>query len=194
MKDFSQYAPKPGYVLALKGVNADMTAHNGFVWPESGEVVAPDFLPTQKCGNGLHFFLWGAGDSILLNTEDGAKYLVLEVDASTIIDLGGKAKSEKCNVIFCGPLPDAVEIIQHFSPENTLVMYGTATAGNSGTATAGNSGTATAGDYGTATAGDSGILIIEHDGARKVAAVDGINILPNVPYCLNDAGEFVRKI
>jgi len=74
---------------------------------------------------------------------------------------------------------------------------GTATAGYRGTATAGNGGTATAGNDGTATAGNGGILVLRyHDGPRyrvKVAHVGEGGIEPNVPYCLDVSGEFVKK-
>jgi hypothetical protein len=61
--------------------------------------------------------------------------------------------------------------------------------GYCGTATAGVRGTATAGDYGT-------LMIKRWDGFRQrtiVGYVGENGILPNVPYVLNEKGEFVRK-
>jgi hypothetical protein len=40
--------PSPETVLVLRTCNADMTAHGGFKWPESGHVAAPDWLPTRE--------------------------------------------------------------------------------------------------------------------------------------------------
>ena len=37
-----------GYVLCLRTVNKDHTAYNGFIWPETGEVSAPDWKKKMK--------------------------------------------------------------------------------------------------------------------------------------------------
>jgi len=219
--DFSQYKPEVGHVLCLKTVNNDLTAqYNKFKWPEAGECVAPDWQPTQTIGNGLHALLWGAGDGPLLSTDIDAKWLVLSVNESCIIDLKGKVKFPSCEVVFCGSKETAVAIIQHFAPTGTQICYGTATAGDygtatagykgtatagdygtatagtEGTATAGNYGTATAGDYGTAMAGDYGIIIIRYYDSvtsqlqRRIGVINGIDLLPNVKYHLNETHEF----
>ena len=82
----------PAKVLVLRACNADGTSYNGFRWPTSGPVEAPDWKPTKKCGNGLHGLLWGVGDYSLVPREIGSRYLVVEVDAADVIDLGGKVK------------------------------------------------------------------------------------------------------
>jgi hypothetical protein len=75
---------------------------------------------------------------------------------------------------------------------------GTANAGDYGTANAGYKGTANAGYKGTANAGDCGTLIIkwydrEADRYRVSVAYVGENgIEPNVPYKLDDKGNFVK--
>jgi hypothetical protein len=198
------FAPPAGYVLCLKSLPANLKAHEGFQWPEIGHVSAPDWMPTNECGNGLHAFLWGVGDSDLACADDDAKWLVMQVKEDGIIDLAGKVKFEKCEVVFCGAREVAISIIQKHAPAGTPVMYGTATAGNygtatagyKGTATAGNYGTATAGNYGTATAGEWGVLIIEYwnkasnEYRKKIALVDGVNYLPGVKYRLNSEYEF----
>ena len=155
--NFKKYAPKKGHVLCLKSLQANLIAsHNDFQWPSKGKCIAPDWKPTTACGNGLHAFLWGAGDGDLRCKDEDAKWLVMSVDASTIIDLDSKVKFPECEVVFCGDRETAIAIILHFAPSGTPVMFGTATAGYRGTATAGYRGTATAGDRGTATAGDRG--------------------------------------
>lgn len=53
---------EPGWTYALKCVKADLTSRNGFQWPESGRVDAPDWSPEAECGNGLHAWEWGEGD------------------------------------------------------------------------------------------------------------------------------------
>lgn len=70
-------------ILVLQTCNADMTGYDGFVWPASGYVEAPDWDPDPEinCGNGLHGLTWGDGDWTMLSRADDAKWLVVEVDA-----------------------------------------------------------------------------------------------------------------
>ena len=164
--------PNPETVLVLRTCAADMSAYGGFVWPESGPVECPDWDPEPECGNGLHGALWGEGDGNLLDWSEDARWLVIEVPAHTvvdIVDLGGKVKFPRGNVVYCGDRQGAAAYIQR--PGRAVIggtataghggmaaagRYGEATAGRYGTATAGDCGTATAGRYGTATAGDRG--------------------------------------
>ena len=78
----------------------------------------------------------------------------------------------------------------------TAGEYGTATASDGGTATAGRCGTATAGRSGTATAGDEGTIIIKHWNGKRykftIAYVGEDGIEPNVKYCLDDDGKFIK--
>jgi hypothetical protein len=163
--------------LILRTCNADMTSRNGFKWPRSGHVAAPDWNPEPECGNGLHGFLRGEGDGGLADWSSDAVWLVAEVE--TYVDLEGKVKFPAAHVIFAGSRLEATAIVKARYPDAAVIGanvavedrrvavvgdygtatagdYGTATAGYRGTATAGNYGTATAGDYGTATAGDRG--------------------------------------
>jgi len=146
----------PATVLILRTCDENMQSHGGFTWPKSGPVEAKDWQPTNECGNGLHGFLWGEGNGSLCNWDTKANWLVAEVDAATVIDLAGKVKFPRANVVFCGDRKAATEYIRDHGAQDKLIVGGTATAGDRGTATAGYSGTATAGDSGTATAGDSG--------------------------------------
>ena len=167
-------------VLCLRTVEADGTAHKGFKWPALGFVEAPDWKPTAKCGNGLHGYLRGCGDASSI--EWGGMFQVVKVIESEIVDLDGKVKFPRCEVIFTGSQKDATDILvkeygncsnvigatvvvngegQHaiagYSGTAISTGYGgMATVGNGGTATAGYDGTATVGNRGTATAGDYG--------------------------------------
>ena len=182
MKKLSSYKPKTGYVLVLKSVKPDMTAgySNGFLWPVKGKCVASDWKPTQECGNGLHGWKWGEGDAGLRVTEPGAKWLVLSVLESEIIDLSGKVKFPECEVVFVGEMAESVSIIQAHEPAGNKCIFGTATAGYRG----------------TATAGSEGIIIIQYYDKttetykRKMAMVDRVTILPGIKYRLNDAHDF----
>ncbi|EMP7215036.1 hypothetical protein R6U48_29245 [Pseudomonas aeruginosa] len=164
--------------LVLRTCSADLTSHGGFQWPDKiGAVVeAPDWKKDNKCGHGLHGWLFGQGDHGCSSTVGGAdaKWLVVEVDLSDLIALGGKAKFPRCTIRHIGDRASATQFLIANEPRSAGVAvigatlqagdkgfcqvgdYGTATAGGWGTATAGDWGTATAGDCGTATAGGWG--------------------------------------
>ena len=93
-------APPVAKVLVLRTCNADMTSYGGFKWPASGPVEAPDWKADAKCGNGLHGWLWGAGDWSLKSKDADCKWLVMETDKDGVIELGGKVKFQKCEVLF----------------------------------------------------------------------------------------------
>jgi hypothetical protein len=174
-----------GEALVLRTCNVDLTAYKGFKWPESGVVEAPDWDPKPECGYGLHGLLWGEGDGSLLNWSPDAKWLVCKVVASECVELRGKVKFPRCEVVFCGDRLGATKLIQAHRP-------GAAVTG--GTATAGDSGTATAGNHGTATAGEFGIIELRFwDGRRwrkKIGYIGEDGLLPNTKYRLNDAQQF----
>jgi hypothetical protein len=159
-------------VLCLRTVEADGTAHKGFKWPALGFVEAPDWKPTAKCGNGLHGYLRGCGDADSIDW--GGLFQVVKVIESEIVDLDGKVKFPRCEVIFTGNQKDATDILvkEYGSCSNvigaTVVVNGRgqhAIAGYKGTATStGRDGTAMAGNHGTATAGRYGMATAEYDG------------------------------
>ncbi|WP_218777800.1 DUF7666 domain-containing protein [Pseudomonas aeruginosa] len=162
----------------MRTCSADLTSHGGFQWPDKiGAVVeAPDWKKDNKCGHGLHGWLFGQGDHGCSSTvgDADAKWLVVEVDLSDLIALGGKVKFPRCTIRHIGDRASATQFLIANEPRAAGVAvigatlqagdkelcqvgaYGTATAGDEGTATAGDEGTATAGDKGTATAGDTG--------------------------------------
>jgi hypothetical protein len=163
--------------LILRTCNADMQSYNGFQWPRSGPVTAPDWNPKEECGHGLHGFLRGEGDGDLADWRSEALWVVAEVE--TFVDLGGKVKFPTAEVIFVGSRLNATALVKARYPDAAVIganvaveqgraavvgSYGTATAGDRGTATAGNYGTATAGYRGTATAGNDGTATAGNDG------------------------------
>jgi hypothetical protein len=134
------------------------------------------------------------------------------VEIDEWIDLGGKVKFPRGVVVHTGDQISATRYIMDNGATGAVIGGtatagdggtatagdgGTATAGRYGTATAGRYGTATAGRYGTATAGEYGTIQIKHwDGSRmriKTAYVREDGIEANVPYRLNDEGEFVKS-
>src|SRR5690606_32571503 len=141
-------------VLVMRTCDADMTSYGGFRWPESGPVEAPDWDPWPVCGHGLHGLLWGVGDGVLLDWSLGARWLVVEVDGDSVVDLGGKVKYPRGVVVHCGDRFSATKYIVENGADPARVVGYTATAGDGGTATAGDRGSATAGNDGTSTAGE----------------------------------------
>ncbi|WP_246285158.1 DUF7666 domain-containing protein [Hymenobacter lapidiphilus] len=141
-------------VLVLRVCAADMSAYNGFIWPVSGPVAAPDWLDSAECGNGLHGWLWGEGDHSVATIREDSKWLVVKVAA--YVELQGKVKYPQGEVVCCGDRLEATAYLAANGGQGRAIIGGTATAGDRGTATAGYRGTATAGYAGTATAGYAG--------------------------------------
>ena len=206
---------RDGHALVLRTCAPNLTSYNGFQWPEFGAVEAPDWNPRVECGHGLHGLLWGIGDGSLLNWDADARWLVVDVLAADVVEIGAKVKFPRCEVVFCGARDAAVAMLIAHGADPTRVIAGTATAGYAGTATAGDAGTATAGDYGTATAGDAGTATAGDAGTATAGARGSIVIRswdeknqrrrfhigyigedglePNVPYRLDEGGKFVRR-
>ena len=146
------------YVLVLRTCAADGSSKNGFVWPTSGAVECPDWKPTSECGNGLHGALLGEGDGRLFRWASDARWLVVKVLAADVIDLQGKVKFPRGEVVHCGDRLSATSYLAAKAPGRAII---------GGTATAGDYGTATAGYGGTAMAGYGGIIEIKwYDGKR----------------------------
>ena len=152
----------------LRSNNADMTAYGGFTYPRKGEVSAPDWDASPRCGGGLHGLLRGEGDANLTHqNQPGAVWLVCAVWRRDVVDLSGeKIKVPRAWVAFAGSRDEAVAHMQSLGCR--MCIYGTETAGIGGTATAGNRGTATAGYGGTATAGYGGTATAGNRGTATV--------------------------
>ena len=204
--------------LVLRSCRSDMTSQNNFIWPCVGGVaVCPDWKDNKECGNGLHGWLYGQGDATASSyLDETAKWLVVEVETSTIVMLGGKVKFPRGTVRFVGDkTAAAVYIIEHEERAKSVAVIGaslvvgdqqtcivgyrgTATAGDSGTATAGYSGTATAGYRGTATAGYRGEIRVrwwdeKNQRYRTVIGYVGEDgIEANVAYKLDHNHKLVK--
>lgn len=182
--------------LVLRVCKSDMTSHGGFVWPsEIGtEVVAPDWIANDKCGNGLHGWLYGQGDHGCVDhwRDSDAKWMVLEVALSDVVMLGGKCKFPRAVVRFAGCKSDAAAHIIANEPRSAdVVVIGEHKS-------VGDKQSAIVGALGTATAGYSGELRIRYwdnkaqryRTAQAYVGEDGIKA--DTPYRLNDKHEFVE--
>lgn len=175
--------PAPGHVLVLRACRDDLSSSHGFTWPKSGPVAAHDWMPTKECGNGLHGWLWGEGDASIAGHLDpftaNALWLVVEVDASLVVDLGGKVKFPCGEVVFCGARDEATKYLAEHGGAGKAIISGTATAGDAGTATAGEKG---------------GLVLRIWDGVAGryrmlVAYVGEDGILPGVAYKATEDGK-----
>ena len=184
--------------LILRTCAKDGTSYGNFRWPLTvGAIVeAPDWDHIPRCGNGLHGALHGEGDGGLFNWSADAVWMVVEADDDWIIDLGGKVKFPACVIRHVGDQRSATGYIMAHDPLARVVIGACVTSGHSGTSTSGDRGTSTSGDGGTSTSGYGGILQIKwYDGSRyriATAYVGENGILPNTPYRLDRAGNFVR--
>ena len=198
-------------VLVLRTCAADMSSRNGFIWPESGPVECPDWSPEPVCGHGLHGALWGEGNAQLLSWDKDARWLVVRVLASDIVDLGGKVKFPRGWVEHCGTRESATQYLSDHGGRGRAIIGLTATGGHDSTLTGGDDSTLTGGDGSTLTGGnrstltggdgstltggdDSQIRIEWWDGARTRLVVghvgeDGLE--PDVAYTVRD-GALVR--
>jgi hypothetical protein len=108
MKD---YQLPDGKALVLRSCRPDLTSYNNFKWPESGTVTCPDWRKSKDCGNGLHGWLWAQGNFGLKYKEPNAKWLVVEVDEKSVIDISGKVKYPTGEVLFCGAFKPAYDFV-----------------------------------------------------------------------------------
>jgi hypothetical protein len=207
------------HVYILRTCNVYMQSHGGFQWPTEGVVEAPDWNPAPKCGNGLHGFLWGEGDAALADWSDSAKWIVAKVAATDIVDLGGKVKFPRAEVVFVGNRFDATQFIREHGARGAIIgitltggecstlsggarstltggARSTLTGGEGSTLTGGEGSTLTGGYGSTLTGGEGSTISIRYyDGARyriAVAYVGESGIEPNVPYKVNNKGQFVK--
>ena len=189
-----------GKVLVLRSADANRQSRDGFQYPETGSVQAPDFDPDpdRSCGGGLHGLPWGQGDLYLTYPDNPSNiWQVIEVDPADFAITGpDKARFRGGNVILSTPDPHkAAALLASHNPPDPVPFhtatagnygtaaaghggtaaagyYGTATTGNDGTAAAGNGGTAAAGHGGTATAGNDGTATAGHGGTLRVTWYD----------------------
>lgn len=160
-------------VYMLRTTDAEGRSYGGFCWPrEVGAVVtAQDWSPEPVCGHGLHGLLWGEGDVALLSDLPDALWWVVEADAASVVDLGGKVKAPRVTVRLVGTREDAVAWLTAHAP-------GHATC------------------YARVTAGHEGMLAIRRWDGRRYRLVVGYvgenGIEAGVPYRLDADGRFVR--
>ena len=93
-----------------------MRGHCGFKWPMAGAVAANDWSASPKNHRGLFGLLWGEGDYGECCLSPDAIWLVVEVDAAEVVDMGGKVKFPRGVVVYCGNREDATKLINERKP------------------------------------------------------------------------------
>ena len=176
--------------------------------PESGSVTCPDWNPKPECGGGLHFLLWGIGDYSLLDDKPDDKWLIIEADESTIVDLGGKVKAPRATVLFAGDCHAALRFLDERTPDDAVLngkkrevtrgLRAATASGYLGQATASGKCLAVSLNDTASLQGVAGACLIasywDSDAKRPrvvVAYVGENGIEANVPYRLNERHEFV---
>jgi hypothetical protein len=159
-------------VLCMKHSLLD---YDYFRWPESGLVVAKNWDPSKKYGNGLYGFLRGCGNGILASRVYHSRGLIFKTNKYDLVDLGSQIKCREAFVLYVGKQKEVSAIMKEIYPDSPIIgcsatagEYGIATAGDYGTAIVGDCGTATARNRGTATAGNRGTAIVIHGGTATV--------------------------
>jgi len=150
--------------LVLRTCNSDLTSYGDFQWPSSGKVIAPDWDPKPICGKGLHGALYGEGNGALFNWGSDAKWLVVEVELESVVDLGGKVKFPECEVVYCGDRLGACKYLQENGCDGRAIIGGYKISGEKGLSITGYFGTSTSGYRGKSLSGYRGKSISEHHG------------------------------
>ena len=193
---------KKSIALVLRTCRSNLTSRDGFQWADvGGTTVAEDWIKNTDCGNGLHGWLFGAGDHNCSDyLAEDSKWMVLEVDLESIVMLGDKCKFPSAKTVFVGDKKTATDYLIANEPrcKNVAVIGASITVGDSEAVIVSGLGTATAGDYGTATAGGSGEIRIRYydskaDRFRTVIGYIGENGLKaNTAYKLDDNYKFIE--
>ena len=197
-------------VLILRRCAPDGSSSRGFVWPEKGQLEAPDWTRNGQCGNGLHGWPWGMG---LGEGSDydiiGDRWIVftaLPDDIDAELERGWKCKARRGEVVFCGAFAAAWAMIN--SGRHRLIEAMAKETGNSSTAassghsstaaSSGNSSTAaSSGNYSkAASSGDSGIAASIGEGGAAKAGPNGLVIVcwwdkksKRYRACIGNVGE-----
>ena len=146
--------------LVLRVCRADGTSHEGFQWPNSGLVEAPDWNPRPICGGGLHGWLRGEGDinASRFWEDDNAKWLAVQVQRSDVVELGGKVKFPRGDVVKSGLRGEVIPWFCEMVP-GSAVVFGVRTGGYGSTLVGGDCSTLTGGDCSTLMGGDDSTLV-----------------------------------
>jgi hypothetical protein len=140
----------------LRTTDKNGKAHGGFQWPmQVGAIVdAPYWNQRAECGQGLHGLKDGLGDASHLSGASDAVWWIVKADDA--VDLGGKHKFPRCEVVALGDHATVTAALYALRPGP--IHYLTLTGGNRATLTGGDDATLTGGDDATLTGGNGATL------------------------------------
>ena len=141
-------------MIIIRSCRKDMTSYGGFVWPESGPVEATDWDPTPQCIGGLHGLQPGDNDPGTWY-EDG-KYLALEVESTSIVEIDGKCKFPRAKVLYVAD--DMCDLSTWLAAHGDPGPWyrGRSVSGYCGRSVSGYCGRSESGNYGRSESGDCG--------------------------------------
>jgi hypothetical protein len=117
-------------------------------------VEAPDWDAKPECGHGLHGLKDGLGTASHLSSASDAVWWIVKADDA--VDLGGKHKFPRCEVVALGDRATVTAALYALRPGP--IHYLTLTGGNRATLTGGDGATLTGGDDATLTGGNGATL------------------------------------
>jgi hypothetical protein len=135
----------------LRTTDKDGKAYGGFQWPmRVGAIVeTPDWDAKPECGHGLHGLKDGLGDASHLSSASDAVWWIVKADDA--VDLGGKHKFPRCEVVALGDRATLTAALYALRPGP--IHYLTLTGGYRATLTGGYCATLTGGDDAKLTGG-----------------------------------------
>ena len=141
----------------LRTTNKDGKAYGGFQWPmRVGAIVETPYWDAKpECGHGLHGLKDGLGDASHLSSASDAVWWIVKADDA--VDLGGKHKFPRCEVVALGDRATLTAALYALRPGP--IHYLTLTGGYRATLTGGYCATLTGGDDATLTGGNCATLI-----------------------------------
>jgi hypothetical protein len=140
----------------LRTTDKNGKAHGGFQWPmQVGAIVeAPDWDAKPMRGHGLHGLKDGLGNASHLFSASDAVWWIVKADDA--VDLGGKHKFPRCEVVALGDRATVTAALYALRPGP--IHYLTLTGGYGATLTGGYGAMLTGGDDATLTGGDDATL------------------------------------
>jgi len=155
----------------LRTTNKDGKAYGGFQWPmRVGAIVETPYWDAKpECGHGLHGLKDGLGDASHLSSASDAVWWIVKADDA--VDLGGKHKFPRCEVVALGDRATLTAALYALRPGP--IHYLTLTGGYRATLTGGYCATLTGGDdakltggYRATLTGGDGATLTGGDGAK----------------------------
>jgi hypothetical protein len=199
----------------LRSCNNDFTAHGGYQWPHvvGAECRPVMWDPEAECGNGLHGFVNGEGDSSLANWGNEAQWIIFSAPSDQVTAIGPqKSKSSVARIEHVGVggtgSDRRLSCIQYLESIGRLGLMAmgvmrqggarsTLTGGARSTLTGGARSTLTGGDGSTLTGGGECTMIFrwyDYANARwRLATADETVLKPNTPYTVKD-GKIVEVV